>query len=58
MMVHDWKALRGVEKLMQRGMVEYLVRLHWPVLHVEVPDLDGQVVSGHHVASAVAELDV
>ena len=32
--------------------------LHWPVLHVQVPDLHRQVVSGHHVASVVAKLDV
>ena len=36
----------------------HLIRLHGPGLHVEVPDFDGQVVPGHHVASAVAELDV
>lgn len=36
----------------------YLIGLHWPVLHVQVPDLDGQIISGHHVATAVAELHV
>lgn len=35
-----------------------LIRLHWPGLHVEIPDFDRQVVAGHHVASAVAELDI
>lgn len=36
----------------------HLIRLHWPALHVQVPDLDGQIISGHHVAAAVAELNV
>ena len=39
-------------------MDAHLIRLHWPGLHVEVPYLYGQVVTGHHVAPAVAELDV
>lgn len=33
-----------------------LIRLYGSGLHVEVPDFDGQVVAGHHVASTVAEL--
>lgn len=41
-----------------RFLQTHLVRLHWPVLHVQVPDLDGQIISGHHVATAVAELHV
>ena len=36
----------------------HLIRLHGPVLHVQVPHFDREVVPGHHVASAVAELDV
>lgn len=36
----------------------HLIRLHWPVLHVEVPDFDGEVVTCHHIASAVTELHV
>lgn len=35
-----------------------LIRLHWPVLHVEVPNFDGEVVTCHHIASAVTELHV
>ena len=35
-----------------------LVRLQGLALHVEVPDLGGQVVPGQQVASAVAELYV
>lgn len=35
-----------------------LICLYWPGLHVEIPDFDSQVVAGHHVASAVAELYV
>lgn len=36
----------------------HLIRLHWPVLHVEVPDFNGEVVTSHHIASAVTELHV
>lgn len=36
----------------------HLIRLHWPVLHIEVPDFDGEVVTSHHVASAVTELHI
>ena len=32
-----------------------LVSLDWLRLHVQVPDLDGQVVARHHVAPSVAE---
>ena len=39
-------------------MRPHLIRLHGPVLHVQVPHFDREVVPGHHVASAVAELDV
>jgi len=35
-----------------------LIRLHWPILHVEVPHFDGEVVTCHHIASAVTELHV
>lgn len=35
-----------------------LISFHRTVLHVQVPDFDGQVVPGHHVASAMAELHV
>lgn len=35
-----------------------LICLYWPGLHVEIPDFDRQVVTGHHVASTVAELDI
>lgn len=36
----------------------HLIRLHWPVLHIEVPNFDGEVVTCHHIASAVTELHV
>lgn len=36
----------------------HLKRLHWSVLHVQVPNLHRQVVSGHHVASIVTKLNV
>lgn len=39
-------------------MFMYLIRLYWPVLHVEVPNFDGEVVTCHHIASAVTELHV
>lgn len=39
-------------------MFMHLICLHWPVLHVEVPDFDGEVVTCHHIASAVTELHV
>ena len=35
-----------------------LISLYWTGLHVEVPDFDGEVVPGHHVAPTVAELDI
>lgn len=40
------------------SMFMHLIRLHWPVLHVEVPNFDGEVVTCHHIASAVTELHV
>ena len=36
----------------------YLVCLHGALVHVQVPHLGGEVVSGQQVASTVAELDV
>lgn len=36
----------------------YLISLYWPVLHVQIPYLHRQVVSGHHVAPIVAKLDI
>lgn len=36
----------------------HLIRLQRSILHVEIPDFDGQVVPGHQVASAVAELHI
>lgn len=39
-------------------VVMHTVCLHGSVLHVQVPDLDMQVVSGAQVASGVTELDV
>lgn len=36
----------------------YLICLHWPVFHVEVPHFDGEVVTRHHVASTVTELHI
>lgn len=36
----------------------HLICLHWALVHVKVPHLGGEVVSGQQVASAVAELDV
>lgn len=36
----------------------HLVGLDGPRLHVQVPDLDGEIVPGEHVAAAVAELHV
>lgn len=38
--------------------VTHLICLHWPVFHVEVPNFDREVVTRHHVASAVTELHV
>lgn len=35
-----------------------LIRLYRSGLHVEIPDFDRQVVAGHHVATAVAELHI
>jgi len=46
--------LRG---LWRRGGA-HLVRLYRLALHLQVPHLDGQVVAGHQVAPAVAELHV
>lgn len=40
------------------GAAMDLICLHRPVFHVEIPDFDGQVVTGHHVAATVAELHV
>lgn len=37
---------------------QHLVGFHWSTLHVQVPDLEGQIISGHHVSAAVTELDV
>ena len=39
-------------------MAPHLVGLDGPGLHVQIPDLHRQVVAGHQVAPAVAELDV
>lgn len=36
----------------------YLVCLHGALVHVQVPHLGGEVVSGQQVASTVAEFDV
>lgn len=36
----------------------YLVGLYGPVLHVQVPNFNGEIIAGHHVSTAVAELDV
>lgn len=36
----------------------HLIGLDRPILHVQIPDLYRQVVSGHHVVSIVAKLDV
>lgn len=36
----------------------HLIRLHRALVHVKVPHLGGEVVSGQQVASTVAELDV
>lgn len=36
----------------------YLVGLYGSVLHIQVPNLNGEVITGHHVSTAVAELDV
>lgn len=36
----------------------YLVSLDGAVFHVEVPDFNGQVVPGHDVPPAVAELHI
>ncbi len=36
----------------------HLVCLNGSILHVEIPDFDRQVVSGHHVAAVVTELHV
>lgn len=38
--------------------INNLVGFHGPVLHVQVPDFDGEVITSHHVSPAVAELDV
>lgn len=39
-------------------LISYLVRLNGSIFHIEVPDFDRQVVSGHHVAAVVTELDI
>lgn len=36
----------------------YLVGFYRPVLHVQVPNLNGEVIACHHVSTAVTELDV
>lgn len=36
----------------------YLVGFHRPVFHVQIPNLNREVIAGHHVSPAVAELDV
>lgn len=41
-----------------RLLPSHLIGLHWPALHVQIPDLHGQVVSGHHVAPIVAKLNI
>ena len=33
-------------------------RLHWPRVHVDIPDLEGQVVPRQDVSPVVTELDV
>lgn len=40
------------------GGGRYLVRLDGTVFHVEVPDFYGQIVPGHDIPPAVAELHV
>ncbi len=60
----DAELKQSAEKQMQQlfclsmAAVTDLICLHWPVLHVEIPDFDRQIVTGHHVASTVAELDI
>lgn len=39
-------------------LLPHLIRLHGALVHVKVPHLGGEVVSGQQVASTVAELDV
>lgn len=36
----------------------YLVGLNGAVFHVEIPDFNGQIVSGHDVPPTVAELHI
>ena len=36
----------------------YLVGLHWSSLHVYIPHLKGQEISGEEVATAMAELGI
>ena len=40
------------------GISAHLVGLYGPRLHVQVPDLDCEVIAGEHVPAAVAELHV
>lgn len=37
---------------------QHLVGFHRSTLHVQIPDLEGQIISGHHVSATVTELDV
>lgn len=39
-------------------LILHLIRLHRALVHVKVPHLGGEVVSGQQVASTVAELDI
>lgn len=39
-------------------LLPHLICLHWALVHVKVPHLGGEVVSGQQIASTVAELDV
>lgn len=45
-------------QIRETDVLSYLVRLHRALVHVQVPHLCGEVVSGQQVASTVAELDV
>lgn len=36
----------------------HLICFYRPALHVEIPDFDRQVISGHHVAATITKFDI
>lgn len=56
-LVEDTVVLIQIAKLPPQVVVNWN-RLHWLALHVDVPDLEVQVVARQDVSTIVAELDV